>query len=83
MPASYERRFGEKFLKFDTVNRLLTTASLAMAELYIVLAVLYRPGGVKLELFETQESDVTPVHDFLIPLPKLESKGVRVVLGGG
>ncbi|KAL9035980.1 MAG: hypothetical protein Q9180_004564 [Flavoplaca navasiana] len=70
--------------KLDYLKALIKEGlRLAMAELYIVLAVLYRSGGAKLELFETQESDVTPAHDFLIPLPRLESKGVRVVVGGG
>lgn len=54
--------------------------SLAMAELSLCLAVLYRPGGSELELFETDESDVKHVHDFLIPLPKVDTKGVRVLV---
>lgn len=44
-----------------------------------MLAVLYRPGGPAFELFETDESDVVQAHDFLIPLPKLGTKGIRVV----
>ena len=44
----------------------------------MVLAALFRPGGQELELFETDESDVTPMHDFMLPLPRLGSKGVRV-----
>ena len=44
------------------------------------MAVLFRPGGPKLELFETDQSDVTPMHDFLIPTIKLDSKGLRVVV---
>jgi hypothetical protein len=46
----------------------------------LVLAVLFRPGGPQLELFETDESDVKQVHDFVIPLPKLSTKGVRVLV---
>lgn len=55
--------------------------SLAQAELYSALAALFRPDGPELELFETDESDVTRVHDFIISLPKLESKGIRVTVG--
>lgn len=52
----------------------------------LALAVLYRPIAnsngegrkFELELFETDESDVRQAHDFLIPLPKLDTKGVRV-----
>lgn len=53
---------------------------LALAEINILLAVLFRPEGPKLELFETDESDVTPVHDFLVSIPKLDTKGVRVII---
>jgi hypothetical protein len=48
-----------------------------MAEMSLVLAVLFRPGAPNLVLFETDESDVRHVHDFVIPLPKLTTKGVR------
>lgn len=54
--------------------------SLAYAELYLVLAVLFRPGGPRFELFETDERDVVQVHDFLLPLPRLDSKGMRVTV---
>jgi hypothetical protein len=53
-----------------------------MAEMSLVLAVLYRPDGPRLELFETDESDVKQAHDFLIPLPKISTKGVRAVVLG-
>lgn len=61
-------------------NHLLFGISLAMAEMSLALAVLYRPNGPKFELFETDESDVKPVHDFMIPVAKLSSKGVRVLI---
>lgn len=46
----------------------------------LALAVLYRPNGPQFELFETDESDVAQAHDFLIPLPKLDTKGIRVLV---
>ena len=46
----------------------------------ILLAVLFRPNGPFLELFETDETDVIQTHDFLLPLPKLNTKGVRVTV---
>jgi hypothetical protein len=46
----------------------------------MVLAALFRPDGPALELFETDESDATHVHDFMLPLPKLNSKGMRVIV---
>ena len=42
-----------------------------------VLSVLFRPEGPAIELFETDESDV---HDFLLPLPKLDTNGVRIIV---
>lgn len=45
-----------------------------------MLATLFRPGAPELELFETDETDVTPAHDFMLPLPRLDSKGVRIVI---
>lgn len=55
--------------------------SLAYAEINLLLAVVFRPnGGPKFDLFETDESDVTPAHDFMIPLPRMDSKGLRVVI---
>ena len=54
--------------------------SLAYAELNFVLGVLFRPEGPAIDLFETDESDVVQAHDFLIPLPKLDTKGVRVIV---
>lgn len=54
--------------------------SLAMAEISLILAVLYRPNGLKLELYETDETDVMIAHDFMVPMPKVTSKGVRVLI---
>ena len=54
--------------------------SLAYAEIYLTLAVLFHTNGPKLELFETDESDVLHIHDYVIPLPKLNTKGVRVLI---
>ena len=51
-----------------------------MAELNLTIAVLYRPNGPRFELFETDETDVIQAHDFMIPLPKISTKGVRVII---
>lgn len=42
--------------------------------------MLFRRQGPKLELYQTDESDVTRVHDFIIALPKLDTKGIRVTV---
>ena len=54
--------------------------SLAYAELYMVLAAIFR--RFSFELYETDVSDVRMAHDFFIPSPKLDSKGVRVKVVG-
>jgi hypothetical protein len=46
----------------------------------LVLAVLYRLNGPEFELYKTDETDVIQAHDFLIPLHKLSTKGVRVII---
>lgn len=44
------------------------------------LATMFRPKAAKLSLFETDESDVAQAVDFLMPLPKLDSRGTRVMV---
>lgn len=51
-----------------------------MAEMSLIPAVLCRVGGPEFELYETDESDVRHIHDFLIPLPKVSTKGVRALI---
>lgn len=51
-----------------------------MAEITLALAVLFHPNGPKLELFETDESDVKQAHDFAVSLPRLDTKGMRAVV---
>ncbi|KAL7793173.1 cytochrome P450 [Trichoderma ceciliae] len=71
---------NRSYVPFCRGSRNCLGMNLAMAELSLVLAVLYRPNGPKLELYETDESDVKQAHDFLIPLPKLSTKGVRALI---
>ncbi|KAL3431443.1 cytochrome P450 [Aspergillus tetrazonus] len=68
------------YVPFCRGSRNCLGMNLAMAELSLCLAVLHRPGGPELGLFETDETDVKQVHDFLIPLPSIDTKGIRVVV---
>ena len=43
----------------------------------MLLATLFRK--YELKLYETDASDVRIVHDFFLPSPRLDSKGVRVI----
>lgn len=55
----------------------LTSPSIALAEIHLALACLFRPDGPHLQLFETDETDVIVAHDFFFPAVKKDSKGVR------
>ncbi|DAA75510.1 TPA_exp: Uncharacterized protein A8136_1584 [Trichophyton benhamiae CBS 112371] len=68
------------YVPFTRGSRNCLGMNLAMSEMSLILAVLFRPNGPKFELFETDESDVKQAHDFLIPLPKIETKGVRAII---
>ena len=46
----------------------------------MTLAVLFRPDGPKMDLYETDETDVIPVHDYFLAMPKLDTKGMRVMV---
>lgn len=54
--------------------------SLGKTEINFMLAALFRPGGPSMKLYETDESDVKQLHDFMLPLPKLDTKGVRAIV---
>lgn len=54
--------------------------ALAWAELYIVLATVFR--RVDMELYNTGRDAVAMEHDYFIPFPKKGTKGVRVLIGG-
>lgn len=49
-------------------------------EMVIGLAHFFRK--FEFELYETDETDVELKHDFTIPAPRLDSKGVRIRVGG-
>ncbi|CAI6263572.1 unnamed protein product [Periconia digitata] len=67
---------------FSKGTRMCAGMHLAYAELYLMLGTLFSPDGVgrEMRLFETGVEDVRCVHDFFNPSPRLDSKGVRVVL---
>jgi hypothetical protein len=44
--------------------------------LYLVFAFMFR--FFDFALYDTDETDVKFVHDFFLPFPKLDSKGIRV-----
>ncbi|EXJ89675.1 hypothetical protein A1O3_02742 [Capronia epimyces CBS 606.96] len=64
------------FVGFGKGSRSCLGINLAHAELYLTLAAVFRT--FTFELYETDISDVALAHDFFLPSPKLDSKGVRV-----
>ena len=53
---------------------------MAYAELYLTIARVFR--RFELELFETTIEDIKMKHDFFAPVPRLDSKGVRIRVVG-
>ncbi|KAL4916020.1 cytochrome P450 [Aspergillus aurantiobrunneus] len=69
---------NRNFVPFTKGSRSCLGMNLALAELYLVVALHCYQDAPELELFETNESDVIPVHDFIGALPDVKSKGLRV-----
>ncbi|RDW92711.1 cytochrome P450 [Aspergillus mulundensis] len=64
------------FVGFGKGTRSCLGLNLAWCELYLVFASFFR--FFDFELFETDISDIELAHDYFLPLPKLDSKGIRV-----
>ncbi|CAH0032931.1 unnamed protein product [Clonostachys rhizophaga] len=67
------------FVPFTRGSRSCPAMSLAYAEISLVLAVLFRPGGPKFRLYETDETDIGSLHDYIIPIGRFGSKGARII----
>lgn len=64
------------FVAFGRGPRSCLGINLAYLELHVTLATVFR--RFELELYDTDQSDVAIKHDFMLPSPNLDSKGVRV-----
>ncbi|KAH8660697.1 oxoglutarate/iron-dependent oxygenase [Tricladium varicosporioides] len=67
-------------LSFSKGSRQCLGINLAYAEVYLALAAVIRNFGDRLELFETTAEDVEIHHDVFVPVPKVGSKGIRVLV---
>ena len=67
-------------IPFSRGSRQCAGQNLAYCEFYLALAAVFAPGRFRLELFETDISDVETKHDFVNTCPKLDSKGIRVTI---
>ncbi|KAI0399650.1 putative cytochrome P450 [Xylaria palmicola] len=70
-------RINRNFVPFVKGSRNCLGMNLAWAEMFIVLGLLFRPGGHKMSL-ECDESDIVLVHDSDVGIPKHDSRGMRV-----
>ncbi|TLD03793.1 uncharacterized protein PgNI_11655 [Pyricularia grisea] len=68
------------YVPFSKGSRRCLGSELAYAEITMVFAALFGPQGPKLKLYETDASDADPACAFLLPLPRLSSKGIRVMV---
>lgn len=73
-------RLRRYLVPFSRGTRQCVGMNLAYAELFLTLGAMFSPGNVDLELFQTNRSDVDCMHDFFNPSPRLDSKGVRVLI---
>ncbi|KAI5459348.1 hypothetical protein BGZ63DRAFT_406648 [Mariannaea sp. PMI_226] len=80
MDPEVDPNMDRNFVPFITGSRACLGSNLAYAELHLVLAVLFRPGGPKLSIYDTDESDVKPALDYILSIPKLNSRGLRVTV---
>ncbi|KAF1959561.1 putative cytochrome P450 monooxygenase [Byssothecium circinans] len=71
---------NRNFVPFARGSRNCLGINLAYAEINHVLAVLFRRDGPQFRLYHTDESDVKPVHDFVVPLPRVDTEGVRIIM---
>ncbi|KAL9624297.1 MAG: hypothetical protein Q9160_001544 [Pyrenula sp. 1 TL-2023] len=70
------KRLDRYLVSFCKGSRACIGINLAWGELYLILFHLFRK--FELELYETTIEDVGFKHDFFVPMPKLNTKGVRV-----
>jgi cytochrome P450 len=71
-------RLDRYLIHFAKGSRSCVGMNLALAEIYLTLAYLFR--RCDLELFETTREDVDIKHDYFTSFPRLDSKGVRVLV---
>lgn len=74
------KELEKHLVTFGRGARQCAGMNLAYAELYIILAVVFR--AFDMTLFETDASDVTIKHGYMVPYPKLDTKGVRTRVRG-
>lgn len=72
------RPLSNFLVSFSRGSRVCIGMHLAMMDMYFALATLFRRH--KLELFETDRSDVDFIVDLVRPMPKWGTEGVRITV---
>ena len=77
-----EKEMRQKHLfNFGRGTRQCVGMNLALAEIHMTLATVFRRLGGKMRLFDTdRDRDVDVKHDFFITNPGFHSRGIRVTL---
>nr|A0A1B4XBH0.1 RecName: Full=Cytochrome P450 monooxygenase sdnE; AltName: Full=Sordarin/hypoxysordarin biosynthesis cluster protein E [Sordaria araneosa]BAV32149.1 cytochrome P450 monooxygenase [Sordaria araneosa] len=78
--ANTGESLAKYFVPFGKGPRMCIGINLAYVEMHLTLAMLFR--RFTFELYETDVSDVEIKHDFMVPQPKLSTKGVRAKVTG-
>nr|D1MX85.1 RecName: Full=Fusicoccadiene C-8 hydroxylase; AltName: Full=Brassicicene C biosynthetic gene cluster protein 1; AltName: Full=Cytochrome P450 monooxygenase bsc1 [Alternaria brassicicola]BAI52800.1 fusicoccadiene C-8 hydroxylase [Alternaria brassicicola] len=73
-------KMDRNYVPFSRGSRRCLAPNLAYTEISMVMAALFSPWSPAIRLQDTNASDVDPVCAFLLPLPRLDSKGVRVIV---
>ncbi|KUJ19996.1 putative cytochrome P450 [Mollisia scopiformis] len=71
---------NRNYVPFSKGSRNCPGMNLAYAEMYLALAIMFRPNGPRMALYKTDETDVIPVHDYFLAMPRGDSKGMRVTI---
>ncbi|PSN59687.1 cytochrome P450 [Corynespora cassiicola Philippines] len=79
LPQNVTPAMQRNFVPFTKGSRNCIRTNLAYAEMNHLLAALFRKGGLKFQLHQTTKSDVVPFHDFVVSLPKSNSKGIKMI----
>ncbi|KAL2868567.1 cytochrome P450 [Aspergillus lucknowensis] len=78
-PQTRGKIMGRHFVPFSKGSRMCLGMHLAYAELYLVLATVFR--RYEITLMGVTREDIDMAHDFFDPAPKADSKGLVVRLG--
>nr|POE75125.1 putative efflux pump gsfj [Quercus suber] len=68
----------KNYVPFSKGSRHCPGMRLAYCEINFITAALVRPVGLQFELFDTTEADVKPVHDMIVPLPRIGTKASAI-----